>query len=66
MKIKKSLPLAICEKCTDCRPYTNDNKIYGVDNVVEQVITVGCEYEKQCALIYNALKAEEKGTEVEG
>ena len=56
MKIEQSFPLECCEKCKSVRPYTNEQRLYSFDEVVEQVIVIGCEHEQQCAAIYKMLK----------
>ena len=64
MKIEQNFPLECCEKCKSVRPYTNEQRIYSFDEIVEQVIVVGCENEQQCTAIYKMLKkqvSKEKG-----
>ena len=56
MKIEQSFPLECCGKCKNVRPYTNEQRLYSFDEVVDQVITIGCEHEQQCVAIYNMLK----------
>ena len=56
MKIEQSFPLECCEKCKSVRPYTNEQRLYSFDEVVEQVIVIGCEHEQECQAIYKMLK----------
>ena len=56
MKIEQSFPLECCEKCKSVRPYTNEQRLYGDMDVIEQVIVVGCENEQQCMAIYKMMK----------
>ena len=56
MRIEQQFPLECCEKCKSVRPYTNEQRLYSFDEVVEQVIVVGCENEQQCQAIYKMLK----------
>ena len=56
MHIEQNFPLECCEKCKSVRPYTNEQKLYSFDEVVAQVITIGCEHEQQCIAIYKMLK----------
>ena len=56
MRIEQSFPLECCEKCKSVRPYTNEQRLYSFDEIVEQVIVVGCENEQQCMTIYKMLK----------
>ena len=56
MKIEQSFPLECCEKCKSVRPYTNEQMLYSFDEIVEQVIVIGCEHEQQCIAIYKMLK----------
>ena len=56
MKIEQRFPLGCCEKCKSVRPYTNQQLLYSFDEVVEQVIVIGCEHEQECTAIYKMLK----------
>jgi len=56
MKIEPCFPLECCYKCKSARPYTSKQMFYSEDEVVEQVIVVGCEHEQECRTIYNFLK----------
>ena len=56
MKIEQSFPLECCEKCKSASPYTKERRLYSFDEVVEQVIIIGCEHEQQCVAIYEMLK----------
>lgn len=56
MRIEQQFPLECCEKCKSVRPYTNEQRLYSFDEVVEQVIVIGCENEQQCQAIYKMLK----------
>ena len=56
MRIEQKFPLECCEKCTSARPYTNEHKYYSYDEVIEQIVVLGCEHEQECRTIYNFLK----------
>ena len=56
MKIEQNFPLECCEKCKSVRPYTNEQRLYSYDEVVEQVIVIGCEHEQECQVIYKMMK----------
>jgi hypothetical protein len=56
MRIEQNFPLECCEKCKSVRPYTNEQRLYSYEEVVDQVIVVGCEHEQECTVIYKFLK----------
>ena len=58
MTIEQTFPLKCCEKCRSVRVYTEEQRLYSMDEVVDRVITIGCEHEQECLAIYKMLKEE--------
>lgn len=58
--IKKSFPLRCCEECTGIRPYVQTEDLFGDDEIVDRILTVGCENAEQCTRIYGMLKNDVK------
>ena len=55
MTIEKNFPLECCNKCKSLRAYTTEQMLYGEFEVVDRVITIGCEHEQECMAIYKML-----------
>lgn len=55
MTIEKNFPLECCDKCKNSRVYTSKQMLYGDFEVVDIVITIGCENEQACVAIYKML-----------
>lgn len=58
--IKKSFPLRCCEECIGIRPYVQTEDLFGDDEIVDRILTVGCENAEQCTRIYGMLKNDVK------